>query len=187
MRVWLIMFELRLMEAAMIDEKALEAACVAFLTKFGDPAAEPLDYVNEVRAAITAYEAAKSAKPAAEPVVYRYRFSDPISGNPIWRFSPNEWNGQKPSASEPLYAAPQPKAPVVTDEKSHWQAWARKRLDIQTKYWMRAAKSALAGDMRELRNRVELIEAGPLDVVLSDAIIAAFPSRSTKGASDEHG
>lgn len=47
----------------MIDEKALEAAYEAFLTKLGDPTTEPLDYVREVRAAITAYEAAKSAEP----------------------------------------------------------------------------------------------------------------------------
>lgn len=37
------------------------------------------------------------------------------------------------------------------------------------KYWVRAAESALAGDMRELRNRVELAKAPPLDIVLSEA------------------
>lgn len=35
------------------------------------------------------------------------------------------------------------------------------------KFWVRAAKAALAGDPRELRNRVELAEAPPVDVVLS--------------------
>ncbi|REF70420.1 hypothetical protein [Paracoccus versutus] len=44
----------------------------------------------------------------------------------------------------------------------------KRRLTMSTKYWMRAAKAALDGDMRELRNRVEMIEAGPLDIVLSD-------------------
>jgi len=44
----------------------------------------------------------------------------------------------------------------------------RRRLDMSTKYWMRAAKAALAGDMRELRNRVDMIEAGPLEIVLSE-------------------
>jgi hypothetical protein len=51
--------------------------------------------------------------------------------------------------------------------KEHWQAWARKRLDIQSQHWLRAAKAALSGDMRELRNRVELAEAAPVEVVLS--------------------
>ena len=54
-----------------------------------------------------------------------------------------------------------------TDEKTKWQTWARKMLDIQSRFWVRAAKAALAGDMRELRNRVELAEAEPVDVVLS--------------------
>lgn len=36
------------------------------------------------------------------------------------------------------------------------------------KFWMRAAESALAGDDRELRLRVEMIKAGPMDIVLSD-------------------
>lgn len=43
----------------------------------------------------------------------------------------------------------------------------KRRLAMSTKYWMRAAKAALDGDMRELRNRVDLIEAGPMDIVLS--------------------
>ncbi len=34
-------------------------------------------------------------------------------------------------------------------------------------FWLRAARKALDGDMRELRNRVELCEAVPVDVVLS--------------------
>ena len=39
-------------------------------------------------------------------------------------------------------------------------------------FWMRAAKKALDGDMRELRNRVEMIEAEPVEVVLSDAALS---------------
>ena len=61
---------------------------------------------------------------------------------------------------------------AVNDEKERWQAWAQKRLAIQSKHWLRAAKSALAGDTRELRNRVELAEADPAEVVLSPARIA---------------
>lgn len=56
---------------------------------------------------------------------------------------------------------------MTETEKDYWQAWARKRLEMQRKYWLRAAKSALAGDMRELRNRVELSEAEPMDIVQS--------------------
>lgn len=36
------------------------------------------------------------------------------------------------------------------------------------KYWLRAAKAALDGDPRELRNRVELAEADPVELVLSN-------------------
>ena len=67
-------------------------------------------------------------------------------------------------------------------EKAYWQAWAKKRLNIQAKFWIRAAKSALAGDMRELRNRVELHEAGPVELVLSD-----LPSPPTPGKQSGEG
>lgn len=40
-------------------------------------------------------------------------------------------------------------------------------------FWLRAARAALAGDMRELRNRVDLAEAPPVDVVLSDQSLGA--------------
>lgn len=43
----------------------------------------------------------------------------------------------------------------------------KRRLDMSNKYWLRAARSALGGDMRELRNRVELHEAEPMALVLS--------------------
>jgi hypothetical protein len=35
-------------------------------------------------------------------------------------------------------------------------------------YWYRAAKEALAGETRSLRNRVEMYEAANVEVVLSD-------------------
>lgn len=53
--------------------------------------------------------------------------------------------------------------------KTHWLAWHAKRSEISRKHWLRASKAALAGDTRELRNRVELAEADPVEVVLSDA------------------
>ena len=34
-------------------------------------------------------------------------------------------------------------------------------------HWLRAAREALAGDMRALRNRVEMADAPSVDVVLS--------------------
>ena len=44
------------------------------------------------------------ALPAAEAVAWRYQFSDPMSGKPVWRYSPSLWNGQRPTMAMPLYA-----------------------------------------------------------------------------------
>ena len=55
-------------------------------------------------------------QPAQEavPVAWRYRYVDPVSGKPIWRYSNNLWNGQRPSESQPLYAhPPQPSEKVA--------------------------------------------------------------------------
>lgn len=50
----------------------------------------------------------------AVPVAWRYRYVDPVSGEPIWRYSNNLWNGQRPSESQPLYAhPPQPSETVA--------------------------------------------------------------------------
>ena len=50
----------------------------------------------------------------AEPVAWMYRYVDPISGNPIWRYSNELWNGQRPRESQPLYAhPPQPSETVA--------------------------------------------------------------------------
>ena len=38
-----------------------------------------------------------------EPHSRIYKFSDPVSGQAVWRGSPKEWNGQRPSASQGLY------------------------------------------------------------------------------------
>jgi len=43
----------------------------------------------------------------------------------------------------------------------------KRRLETSLKFWIRAAKAALAGDPRELQNRVDLFEAEPVAVVLS--------------------
>ncbi len=51
----------------------------------------------------------------------------------------------------------------------HLLAHRTKQMDTSRRFWLRAAKSALAGAPGELRNRVELAEAGPLDIVQSTA------------------
>lgn len=55
----------------------------------------------------------------------------------------------------------------VDPSKVFWQDWAAKRLEISRSQWLKAAKRALAGDMRDLRLRVELAEAPPVAIVAS--------------------
>lgn len=43
-----------------------------------------------------------------------------------------------------------------------------RQIATSTKFWITAAKEALAGKPQALRNRIELAEAGPVEVVLSD-------------------
>lgn len=54
------------------------------------------------------------------------------------------------------------------DPKTFWQKWAAKRLETSRKHWLRAAKRAFGGDLRELRLRVELAEAPPMQIVASE-------------------
>jgi hypothetical protein len=58
-------------------------------------------------------------------------------------------------------------------DKVFWQGWAAKRLEISRSQWLRAAKSALAGDLRDLRLRVDLAEAPPVQIVCSQEKTAA--------------
>ncbi len=44
----------------------------------------------------------------------------------------------------------------------------RCRLAASQKYWLRAARMALAGNASELRNRVEMFDAEPLEIVQSE-------------------
>ena len=53
--------------------------------------------------------------------------------------------------------------------KVFWQDWAGKRLEISRSQWLRAGRRALAGDLRDIRLRVELAEAPPVAIVCSDA------------------
>ncbi|RTL72367.1 MAG: hypothetical protein EKK41_05085 [Hyphomicrobiales bacterium] len=54
------------------------------------------------------------------------------------------------------------------DHLRHLLSVRDRQAEASRKFWIRAAKSALAGDPRELRNRVDLAEAGPVEIVLSD-------------------
>jgi hypothetical protein len=56
---------------------------------------------------------------SAEPVAYKYEFTDPISGSPCWRFDAGHWNGQQPKSSRPLY-----EHPPVPDGYAIVPAWA---------------------------------------------------------------
>jgi hypothetical protein len=42
--------------------------------------------------------------------------------------------------------------------------------EASRKFWVRAAKAAMAGDFRELRNRVDLAEAEPMQIFHSSAL-----------------
>lgn len=45
----------------------------------------------------------------------------------------------------------------------------RDRIAVTSRrFWIRAAKAAMAGDFRELRNRVELAESGPVTITNGD-------------------
>ena len=64
---------------------------------------------------------------------------------------------------------------AVLAEKMRMMSWCAKRQAVSRKAWERAARKALAGDMADLRNRIALIDAGPLDIVQSDAGDDALP------------
>ena len=64
---------------------------------------------------------------------------------------------------------------AVLAEKMRMMSWCAKRNAISRKAWERAARKALAGDMAELRTRIALIDAGPLDIEPSGADETALP------------
>lgn len=43
----------------------------------------------------------------------------------------------------------------------------QRTLDRRERFWLRAARKALEGDMSELRNRVDMLSAEPAEIVLS--------------------
>ena len=61
----------------------------------------PADGVR-LRAAL---EAALAVEGTA-PVAWRYKYTDPGSGMPVWRDRGGLWNGQMPEESQPLYTTP---------------------------------------------------------------------------------
>lgn len=46
---------------------------------------------------------------------------------------------------------------------------AEHRAELTHRFWLRAARKALNGDMKELRERVALADEPPVEVVLSPA------------------
>lgn len=60
-------------------------------------------------------------------------------------------------------------------ERERMWEWCAKRQKVTGAAWQRAARKALVGDMTELRNRIDLIDAGPLEIVQSEAEITPLP------------
>ena len=54
------------------------------------------------------------------------------------------------------------------DEARHYLSIRDRQAKSSRAYWVRAAKAALAGDPRELRNRVALSEEGPVTITNGD-------------------
>jgi len=65
--------------------------------------------------------------------------------------------------------------------RDFWVAWAHKRLEVQRKHYLRDAKLALNGDMRALRNRVEMMEAEPMPIVPSAALSGPHATKGESG------
>ena len=57
---------------------------------------------SSLQKALTAAEQAQEA----QPVAYRYRYTDPGTGKSVWRDKNGLWNGQLPSGSQALYTSP---------------------------------------------------------------------------------
>jgi len=133
----------------------------------GQPAAvlcgdcPPADYpTDETRCIPCPRRAAGQSEPAA----YRYRFTDPISGNPVWRNSHIEWNGQKPKESQALYTHPIPAAPAVPEiHDDVIRDWAGEEIDV---LFHGLDQFAVANVIRSAINRAdkyraEMLEASP--------------------------
>ncbi len=80
--------------------------------------------------------------------------------------------GDSPSDDDQAFLAAANPARIITlvDEcEKHERTIARlsKQASTSRTFWLRAARAALDGDLRELRNRVDMADAPPVDVVLS--------------------
>lgn len=56
---------------------------------------------------------------------------------------------------------------LVKAERLRMMDWCAKRQAVSQNAWERAARKALAGDMAALRNRLNMIDACPLNITLS--------------------
>ena len=61
---------------------------------------------EDARAALEAALAVEGTEAQAKPVAWRYKYTDPGSGMPVWRDRGGLWNGQMPEESQPLYTTP---------------------------------------------------------------------------------
>lgn len=93
-----------------------------------------------------------------------------MSGDPLRKATPYERRRIDEAVTAAL-AVVQPELDRLraeVEELTRERDRAVRRESTSHRFWMRAAKSALAGDARELHNRVELAEAPPVAVVLSN-------------------
>lgn len=59
------------------------------------------------------------------------------------------------------------------DRAQHFLRLRDRQITTLRKFWLRDAEEALAGDLRALRNRVEMAKADPVEVVLSEEPLAS--------------
>ena len=104
---------------------------------------------DDEAAFIPAPPAATPTAQEAVPVARRYRYVDPVSGKPIWRYSNNLWNGQRPSESQPLYAHPPQPSETVAEAINAVLKWENKLVrsddDLKERNAAFAALRALKG------------------------------------------
>lgn len=104
---------------------------------------------NALRRAEAA-EAKLAALEAQKPVAYQYRYSDPVSGMPVWRFSGGHWNGQRPRETQPLYARPVPAEVDESDLLELVEAGVKARLN---------ERPDLAAENAALKQRIAALES----------------------------
>jgi len=140
------------------------------------------DYAATARGELpNAFRAASAALSAAllgaepEPVAWRWKWD----GTESWNLREERPHPNDKTDIQPLFTAP-PASDLREEnarlrkalEKAEHLLMQRDRMAQNSrKFWVRAAKAAIAGDFRDLRNRVEMAEAPPMEIVHSDAAL----------------